>query len=101
MNKDIKCDKYDKDGKMWSLVAEKVMTWSEALEYAKNLREGGYDDWRLPTIEELGELMAQRGKNSPFWISTDDGPHTCSIFLQSNSVRDSNKAYCYVRCIRG
>ncbi len=34
-----------------------VMDWHEAMTYAKNLRLGGYDDWRLPTIEELGEVV--------------------------------------------
>lgn len=30
--------------------------WDEAKEYAKNLRLGGYDDWRLPTIVELSKV---------------------------------------------
>jgi hypothetical protein len=31
-------------------------TWEEAHEYAKNLRLGAYDDWRLPTIKELQKV---------------------------------------------
>jgi len=31
-------------------------TWEEAHEYVKYLRLGGYDDWRLPTIEELQKV---------------------------------------------
>jgi Protein of unknown function (DUF1566)/TIR domain len=30
--------------------------WRKANEYAKQLRLGGYSDWRLPTIEELEKL---------------------------------------------
>lgn len=30
--------------------------WEEAKEYAKNLRLGGYDDWRMPTITELNKV---------------------------------------------
>ena len=37
---------------MWEKETQE-MTWYEATEYAKNLRLGGYDDWRLPTSEEL------------------------------------------------
>ena len=32
------------------------INWNEAIEYAKNLRSGGYSDWRLPTIEQLKGL---------------------------------------------
>jgi len=38
-----------------------VMDWHEAMAYAKNLRLGGYDDWRLPTIEELKEVVTLCG----------------------------------------
>lgn len=34
-----------------------MMDWYEAIEYAKNLRLGGYDDWRLATREELGAIV--------------------------------------------
>ena len=39
----------------------KVMDWDSAMEYAKNLRLGGYNDWRLPTIEELKEIVTLCG----------------------------------------
>ncbi|MFI3200817.1 MAG: DUF1566 domain-containing protein [Eubacteriales bacterium] len=29
------------------------MTWEEAVAYCENLTLGGYDDWRIPTVEEL------------------------------------------------
>jgi hypothetical protein len=35
----------------------KTYTWNEAIEYCKNLRLAGYDDWRLPTVKELLTLV--------------------------------------------
>lgn len=46
-----------KTGLQWEAEHHGMMTWDEALEYAKSLRLGGYDDWRLPTIEELLTLV--------------------------------------------
>ena len=45
---------------MWEKESRE-MNWSNAMEYAKNLRLGGYDDWRLPTIKELGEVVTLCG----------------------------------------
>ncbi len=69
----------------WSKEAPKRMTWNEAQEYAKNLREGGYDDWRLPTLAELTIALAnqfiQDGAKEPlgfrggynYWSSLEVG----------------------------
>ncbi len=46
---------------MWEKDTQEAMDWDEAMKYAKNLRLGGYDDWRLPTIEELGEVVTLCG----------------------------------------
>lgn len=35
----------------------KVLTWDEANKYASKLRLGGYEDWRLPTLEELKSIV--------------------------------------------
>ena len=46
------------NGLMWQKeTVTENMTWDDAIEYAKNLRLGGYDDWRLPTKEELCEIV--------------------------------------------
>ena len=42
---------------MWAKEADEKMNWNDAMAYAKNLRLGDYDDWRLPIIEELGEVV--------------------------------------------
>ncbi len=47
-----------KTGLMWQRKdAGKSMTHKEAVEYCEALKLGGYDDWRLPTIDELRTLI--------------------------------------------
>ncbi len=41
----------------WSNIAPNSMTWGEAKKYCENLKEGGYSDWRLPTISEFRTLI--------------------------------------------
>lgn len=44
-------------GKMWQVGMSKTFTSLDAaIGYASDLKEGGYDDWRLPTVDELYEL---------------------------------------------
>lgn len=45
---------------MWETESS-MMNWYEAMEYAENLRLGGYDDWRLATKEELGDIVTLCG----------------------------------------
>ena len=46
---------------MWTLKDNgEDINWTQASEYAKKLRLGGYDDWRLPTVEELEGLYDER-----------------------------------------
>ena len=42
---------------MWQKETIGRMKWEDAMEYAKNLKLGGYDDWRLPTVDELGDIV--------------------------------------------
>ncbi|MBO4711880.1 SEL1-like repeat protein [bacterium] len=41
----------------WSNKAPNRMKWNDAVNYCKNLNEGGYSDWRLPNIDELRTLI--------------------------------------------
>jgi hypothetical protein len=54
-------------GLMWARkgnIAGKKMDWNDAMSWAKNLNYGGYNDWRLPTKEEL-ESFSKRGGDKP------------------------------------
>jgi len=43
---------------IWQARVAGKMEWDEAMEYAKNLRDDGYCDWRLPTVKELVDLIS-------------------------------------------
>ena len=50
------------NGLMWQKNEfEKQMNWYDSMDYAENLRLGGYDDWRLPTIKELEDIVQSCG----------------------------------------
>jgi len=48
-----------------------LYTWKEAKVYAKNLRLGGFDDWRVPTKKELIKIKSKKyhsGRNGKYFI---------------------------------
>ena len=42
---------------MVSARSASIMEWRQAVDWCRNLEEGGYTDWRLPTVEELVYVM--------------------------------------------
>ena len=42
---------------VWSAKSSAEMNWDDAVNYCKNLDEGGYKDWKLPNIDELRTLI--------------------------------------------
>jgi len=112
-------------GYMWSSLPHKNMKWKDAMAYCKNLKEGNYADWVLPSIDDLktfcyfdnvvGEIgYSTLGDTGEFWSSNDDGYSAFSVDLSSCYIYvDGNKiqkyAYDYetdystklsVRCVR-
>jgi hypothetical protein len=56
-----------KNGLMWSaedIGGEDGLTFDKAVEACKNYRGAGFDDWRLPTIDEL-ETLRDRTRYDP------------------------------------
>jgi flagellar biosynthesis GTPase FlhF len=77
------------NGLMWEKETRK-MNWNDAMEYAKNLRLGGYSDWRLPTVDELKEVVRSCGGTSV--------EHSDKNFY---SILDKNKAnFSYQSCYK-
>ena len=62
---------------MWTIKDSGArITWQQANQYARQLRLGGYSDWRLPTIDELEKLYDPKGGNKynirkPFRLTGD------------------------------
>ena len=89
-------------------------TWSEATNMCKQLRLGGFSDWRLPTQGELSILYNERHviggfetlNNTRYWSSTSHGAggfYACMNFTtgqMGNHLNMSNQQPLAVRCVR-
>ncbi len=93
----------------------KVLLWDNAKSYCKNLDYVGFNDWYLPTKEELESIINMN--NSPtiesafystvgayFWTSTTsptDIQQAYSINFNTGSIGTYDKNYNgYIRCVR-
>lgn len=86
------------------------MNWNDAMQYAKNLRKGGFRDWHVPTKEELLEIYKIK---DICWINENDGlfwsssvwsgysDFACYVFFYDGNVNNVNVGHnYYVRCVR-
>ena len=116
---------------MWQVdVNGEEYIWDEAFEYAKSLnteKYGGYDDWRVPDIDELRSIFtlisneSSNGNNhfikeplvesqnnfKPYrcWSSTnytDGSDYVWYVHFYGGYEHAKHKTYSgYVRCVRG
>jgi len=102
----------------WRLDFFSAETWAEASKKCENFQHGGYDNWRLPTIEEWRSLIDRQNENPalvepnpfvniighmPYWTRTEftyGRDHTCSkkcplesytVMLYSGSINHQKK----------
>ena len=72
-------------GLMWQKATQQPDDWHEAMQYCEGLVLGGYDDWRLPTKNELYSLVSFDWASDPvttfpdtesviYWSSTATPP---------------------------
>ena len=84
------------------------MTWNESMDYAKKMTLGGFDDWRLPTIDELrGIFRAKQAlgitdDDERFWSSTEYSPaYAMRCYFSNGDVYYCNKSHLIsARCVR-
>jgi hypothetical protein len=70
-------------GLMWSVKVSKVTNWKRAAAAAKKVKAAGFNDYRLPTVEELF-LLADRTRGDPA-IDTEFFPDTPSDWFWSST----------------
>lgn len=74
-------------------LADKDMTWQEAVDYAKSLGPG----WRLPTKKELqayAPQLSRSGKEGVFWSAfsvSASTPYAWSVSLAYGNAYNDNK----------
>ena len=67
---------------LMSQVSQESMNISDAMSYCRNLEEGGYTDWYLPTIEEVLDAMSgkidsvQTFDNNQIWTKSYEESYT-------------------------
>jgi len=105
--KKIKIWKDSNTGLIWEkLGSNKSMSWNEAIEYTKTLGNG----WRLPTIQELFNLIDFLKDNPTYkninsyllYYWTNDMYYTWHVcFNNGNVYYDDKSSSYYVRCVKG
>jgi len=77
---------------------------ASAARICDNLSLNGYDDWYLPSSEELRIVYSARGLwtiDDQYWSSTERSATSASASNHTNVITSTAKTtYCHVRCIR-
>jgi len=82
-----------------------MMDWNHAMEYAENLRKGGFTDWRVPTKEELEIIYKIKDacgieNVNAWWFWSSTNLECLSFFTGNWCHDDSSSAINTVRCVR-
>lgn len=97
-----------KNLKMIQKESSGYMTWNDSMQYAKDLDLGGFNDWRLPTMEELrGIYRAKQALGIAddeewYWSGSEAGAsHAWFVTFNDGYVDNHYKSNTlYVRCVR-
>ena len=85
-----------------------TMTWSQAMSACNGLSYGGYEDWYLPSIEELDAMYEKKssigGFSDAYYWSSSTASYSGNAYTQNFDHGDQdyyNKSYTRrVRCVR-
>ncbi len=85
-------------GLMWAdKDNDEPINWHDAKAYCENYRAGGYDDWRMPTIEELKGLYDKNITSSNGAYHITELIHLTSCCPWSSEIsEDGSRAFSFV-----
>mgnify|MGYP001545271344 CR=1 FL=1 len=79
-----------------------------AMNYCRVLNYAGYNDWRLPTADELAAVHSPQGnpfaydRGSDFWTTTPSTEHRYYVVYTADAMQYARKPSesNYIRCVR-
>ena len=91
----------------WTHDESKEMSWSNAREHVKTLNHGGYNDWSLPTTNELDKMYDNKDQIDNFedmwyWSDTEYSEFDAWIqdFSSGYQLKDGKNYDDRVRAVR-
>jgi hypothetical protein len=69
------------------------VSWQQAVYYCRNLRLAGYDDWRLPTIDELSGINASEANVHGGYLKGDMFPISVGWIWSSSHLGKKGRDY--------
>ena len=102
-------DNSAKHGLITAMADQKQASWSDAIKECIELRDGGFDDWRLPSASELALLNTNEdsvaGGFNPYFYWSSSGKDSEGAFAIAfiMDVPDDNmkkESHCSVRAVR-
>jgi hypothetical protein len=86
----------------------KVGSHAYAVRYCENLNYAGYNDWRLPTADEMSDMHRKAGqlfsyyRDGDFWTATPTTKGRYYVVFPADAYRykrNPRRSY-YIRCVR-
>lgn len=81
----------------------KCLNWNDSASYVNSLTTGGYNDWRLPTVKELKEIITllqlNNMNNKPtYWLWSSETLGLCCYRLVYSDGKRVDMEHRYKKC---